>query len=73
MILFKAETKCSQNPATEQLHMLIRHSSATFPTGSIFCKFQLVDYIEKLDYASDIQNSEWSAFAHSSWVKSNPP
>lgn len=58
MILFKAETKCSQKPATEQLHMLIRHSSARFPIESIFCKFQLVDYIEKLDYASDIQDSE---------------
>lgn len=73
MILFKAETKCSQKPATEQLHMLIRHSSARFPIESIFCKFQLVDYIEKLDYASDIQDSEWSVFIHSSWVKSNPP
>lgn len=73
MILFKAETKCSQKPASEQLHMLIRHSSARFPAESIFCTFQLVDYIEKLDYASDIPGSEWSVFIHPSWVKSNPP
>lgn len=72
MILFKAETKCSQTPATEQLHMLIRHSSAGFPIESIFCRFRLVDYVEKLDYALDTQESERSAFIRSSWVKSNP-